>query len=173
MMQIQFWPFLLACYNCAAIMLLSVLLLSLILSIGLSQGKLRTYLLAYCNCCVVVTGLQLELRGTNFTSINNTVLMLDSIGEGDEEALICRTDLRDDIGEWLDPDGNMVPENMMGHGLYQDRNTEGEVFLRRRQNVTPPLGTYCCMASIENDTETFCVGKSTRIALLRPAHSPS
>ena len=94
---------------------------------------------------------------------NNTVLMLDSIGDEDEEALICRTDLNrcckgpQAVGEWFYPNGTRVPKDNGGYSFYRNRGAEGQVYLRRRHNVLSPLGTYCCEVPTSNGDETLCV----------------
>ena len=106
----------------------------------------------------------MEHGGTNYTT-NNTVLLLDSIGEEDEKALICRTDLRfccNDtmFGKWLYPDKTFVPKRMTNMSFYCDQHDAGRIFLRRRYNAMSPLGTYCCMAPNINNSdsdETLCV----------------
>ena len=84
----------------------------------------------------------------NFTHTNNTVLLLESIGEREEEALICRTDLTGccsnlSLGHWFYPNRSEVPASDSGNSIYRDRGDAGQVFLRRH-NVLSPLGTYCC-----------------------------
>ena len=110
--------------------------------------------------------LQVEQNGTVYVT-NNTVLLLDSIGEGDEKALICRTDRIGccGVGEWFFPNKSMV--RIPGHNdnLYRNRSREGQVILRRQNNASSPLGTYCCKAPTmssgsDDDTSTICVSLS-------------
>ena len=118
------------------------------------------------NLIIAYAGLRVELNGMVYTN-NNTMLLLDSIGEGDDNALFCRTDLRpccygsSGIGEWFYPNGSMVPIRKVGHSFYRNRRDEGRVFLRRRRNALSPLGTYCCKvptgSSAGKKIETFCV----------------
>ena len=110
-----------------------------------------------------VVDLQVEQNGTVYVT-NNTVLLLDSIGEEDEKALICRTDKEgccdSGVGDWFFPDLSMVLRNLENGSFYCNRSLKGQVFLRRRYNASSPLGTYCCKAptkSSGSSDDVFCV----------------
>ena len=113
-----------------------------------------------------MTGLLLSLRGTTYTT-NNSVILLDDVGDT-SNALQCISDLngcclgrpgRPSRGQWYYPNGTQVRTNNTGDGFYRNRGSNGQVFLRRRSDITSPTGTYCCQvptaASGSND-ETFC-----------------
>ena len=80
--------------------------------------------------------------------------LLTDIGEGDN-ALLCFTDLiqccHDSdtpsgvgaLGEWLFPNGSAVGAESQGEGFYVDRGP-GMVRLNRRNDVTSPIGQFCC-----------------------------
>ena len=115
--------------------------------------------------CYFQTGVHVTLRGTNYTT-NNSVVLLDSIGDRDN-ALECITDLSgcckgsgNAAGEWHYPNGTQVFDGSEQYGFYRNRERGGQVFLRKRSNITSPTGTYCCevptTASGSNDAETFC-----------------
>ena len=105
----------------------------------------------------------MELSGINYTA-NNTVLLLDSIGEEEEEALICRTDLTPCCrspgrGNWFFPSGISVSGNR-DNNISRTRSATSEVLLHRRNNALSPLGRYCCevpTASSSGSDVTFCV----------------
>ena len=107
----------------------------------------------------------MELASTVYTE-ENTVLLLDSIGE-DEEALFCRTDLtgcctNPNLGQWLFPNGTQMHNPNSGDSIYRSRKDTG-LALNRRHNVLSPLGTYCCelpTASSGGSDVTFCVSLS-------------
>ena len=106
-------------------------------------------------------GLQVEQNGTVYVT-NNTVLLLNSIGEEDEEALICRTDEKEccdnNTGEWLFPDQSIVPKDGTNSTFYCSGRSEGYIFLRRMIDALSPLGTYCCKAPTNSSiSETICV----------------
>ena len=110
-----------------------------------------------------VVDLQVEQNGTVYVT-NNTVLLLDSIGEEDEKALICRTDKEgccdSGVGDWFFPDLSMVLRNLENGSFYRNRSLKGQVFLQRRYNASSPLGTYCCKAptkSSGSSDDVFCV----------------
>ena len=115
----------------------------------------------------------MELDGTVYTT-DNTVLLLEDIGEGEEEALICRTDRvgccqNPGIGNWLNPNTQNVGHASTGDDIYRSRGTgNGAVFLRRRNNAVSPLGTYCCRVPTAASPITpveFCVFLSKSIII--------
>ena len=77
------------------------------------------------------------------------------IGEGDDGALLCFTDLiqccrGDDtsiatapLGEWFFPNGSAVPISSAGGDFYRTRGPS-VVRLHCRNNATSPIGQFCC-----------------------------
>ena len=97
-----------------------------------------------------------ELGGITYP--NNTIVLLEDIGEGDN-ALLCvsnNTDCCGDSssfrGEFLYPNGTVVPVHSADHSSYRNRGP-GFVRLNQRANaVNPQLGRYHC--EILDDTDS-------------------
>ena len=95
----------------------------------------------------------LSLRGINFT--NNSYVDIDDIGEGDDGALLCVTNLIQccrgidtpgdggALGEWFYPNGTDVEIKDSGNDIYRNRGPS-VVLLNRRSNAMFPTGLYCC-----------------------------
>ena len=91
----------------------------------------------------------------HITTNNSHVDIQYDIGEGDEAALLCITDLvkccysadtpREvgGLGQWFYPNGSAVPIEGAGYDLYRNRG-RSVVRLNRRRNGTSPTGLYCC-----------------------------
>ena len=86
---------------------------------------------------------------------NGSIILIGEIGEGDDGALLCVTDLvqccrGDDtgvggaLGEWLYPNGSLVRVNGSNDDFYRTRGP-GSVRLNRRNNAMFPTGQFCCM----------------------------
>ena len=96
-----------------------------------------------------------QLGGTTYP--NNTVVLLEDIGEGDNALQCVSNNTRccgassTFRGEFYYPNGAMVPIQNVGHSIYRNR---GASFIRLNQRgnaVNPPLGRYRC--DIIDDTE--------------------
>ena len=79
--------------------------------------------------------------------MNNTMVVVDDIGEG-ENALFCVTDnsaccRSTGQGEFMFPNGSLVPTANAQRDFYRNR---GSQFIRfnRRNGATSPLGKYSC-----------------------------
>ena len=99
--------------------------------------------------------MRLKLRGMTYTT-NNSVILLDSIGNTRYEALLCQTAPMSSMCPlaWLFPNGSEVTTER-GQGIYRQRSCmDGNVFLLRQNNVVSPSGRYCCMSG---GNENFCV----------------
>ena len=91
-------------------------------------------------------------------------IAITEVGEGDNNALQCRTDLttccRDQrLGEWHYPDNSLVNIKANGDGIYRTRGRM-VVSLNRRNGVTQPTGFYCCempTAADPNTTSRICI----------------
>ena len=110
---------------------------------------------------VSTAGVYLSLRGRNHG--NNSNILITDIGEGDDGALLCFTDLiqcchNDDtsgetaLGEWFFPNGLAVQIHSAGGDFYRTRGPS-VVRLNRRSNATIQTGTFCC--EIPNATSTL------------------
>jgi hypothetical protein len=83
-------------------------------------------------------------------------ILIGEIGEGDDGALLCVTDLiqccrGDDtpgeggaLGEWFYPSGSLVQVNDSDNDFYRSRGL-GIVRLNRINNATSPTGQFCCV----------------------------
>ena len=82
---------------------------------------------------------------------NGGNVLLTDIGEGENGALLCVTDLVPCCdaasgrvaGQWLYPNRSPVLVEGAGGDLYHDRGPN-VVRLHRRNNVTSPTGQFCC-----------------------------
>ena len=96
--------------------------------------------------------------------------MISSIGDTNDVALVCHTDLTSccrtsdtgtgvPTGEWMFPDGTNVASSIMAaptDNYFRTRN-EQLIRLHRRNNATSPTGLYCCVIPVDGGgMETFC-----------------
>ena len=96
--------------------------------------------------------------------------MISSIGDTNDVALVCHTDLTTccrasdtpidvgSIGEWMFPDGTYVLGSIMAaptDNYFRTRN-EQLIRLHRRNNANSPTGLYCCVIPTSGGMETFC-----------------
>ena len=86
---------------------------------------------------------------------NGGNIIINEIGEGDDGALLCVTDLiqccrsdetggRGALGEWFYPNGALVHVKDSGDDIYRSRGT-GIVHLNRRNDARSPTGQFCCV----------------------------
>ena len=126
-----------------------------------------------CNCQNIVhyiylSSLGMSLKGQPIT--NNSVVLLQNIGEGDAGALLCTTDRTaccagdNKAGEWFYPDGRKVPimnpAPAAPEPYYRNRGIS-LIRLNRRPNQGLSVmytGVYCCEIPDQNDVmQTMCV----------------
>lgn len=80
---------------------------------------------------------------------NNSQVSIEKIGEA-ENALSCRTKHAECCktsrsGEFIYPNGTIVPIKKAGYGFYRDREDSGEVRLNRAEETGMlPLGKFHC-----------------------------
>ena len=114
--------------------------------------------------------LGMSLNGTTIT--NNSIVLLQNIGEGDAGALLCTTDRTACCthalglaGQWFYPDGRMVPimdpaPPAIAEPFYRNRGTS-LIRLNRRPNQGLSVvytGVYCCQIPDQNNViQTLCV----------------
>ena len=94
---------------------------------------------------LTVEPLHFELGGTTY--LNNTVVLVDGIGE-EGNALLCVTSKQDCCttdrrGEFYYPDGVLVPTRNISDDFYRNRG-DGFIRLNRRNGATSPTGSYRC-----------------------------
>ena len=114
---------------------------------------------------VFVTFSGLSLNGQSIA--NNSIVLLQNIGEGDAGALLCITNSlacctgTGRAGEWFYPDRRMVPVMGNGEPYYRNRGTS-LIRLNRRSNQGLSVlytGVYCCQIPDQNNMiQTMCVG---------------
>ena len=75
---------------------------------------------------------------------------MERVGEGENGALVCRTDKVDcchtvpnRFGQFYYPSGNQVPIKSAGQGFYRNRGDQ-MILLNRREGATSPTGKYRC-----------------------------
>ena len=99
-------------------------------------------------CALYILGLHFTLGGVIYG--NNSAVDILSIGEGEDGALICRTDntnccgtLPNRFGQFYYPSGVQVPVNSAGQGFYRNRGDQ-VIRLNRREGANSPTGMYRC-----------------------------
>ena len=118
-----------------------------------------------------IPGVYLTLGGEIYNNGSN--ILIDEIGEGDEGALLCITDLLEcchsgdtpgeggPLGKWFYPNESLVQVKDRGDDFYRNRGT-GVVRLNRRNNATSPTGQFCCVvpdATLTNRTTCIDIGE--------------
>ena len=93
----------------------------------------------------------LSLR--NEVRSNNSNIFITDIGAGDDEALLCFTDLTRccrsfqangiPLGEWFYPNGSVIDVSDSGNNFYRNRG-QSVVRLNQRNNAVSPTGLFCC-----------------------------
>ena len=101
-------------------------------------------------------------KGTSYYT-KNTSLFITDVGEGDSEAVLCRTDLEGCCvmgrGHWIDPNGTNLEHRFENDNIFRSRG-DMVVRLHRRNNATTPTGQYCCKVPImatPNAVSTICI----------------
>lgn len=102
----------------------------------------------------------LSLSSTNYVT-SNSEIEIGSIGESNDQALVCHTDLSTTAGgEWLFPNGSFVPP--LSNPSLSDSNTfltttnTSVVRLHAKGITTSLTGTYCCVIHTSRGERTFC-----------------
>ena len=82
--------------------------------------------------------------------VNNSEIFINAIGEGDDKALLCFTDLHqccDDTsghaGEWYFPNKSAVDNESSNSDIYRSRGPS-VVHLHRRNSTMMPTGMFRC-----------------------------
>jgi hypothetical protein len=117
----------------------------------------------------IIPGVFFTLGGWPYR--NGSSILIGEIGEGDDGALLCVTDLiqccrGDDtpgeggaLGEWFYPNGTLVRVQADSDGFYRNRGF-GIVLLNRRNNALFPTGQFCCVIPDATLTSmTTCIGE--------------
>ena len=92
--------------------------------------------------------LAFQLGGTTYP--NNTIVLLEDIGEGDNALLCVSNNTHCCVasstfrGEFYYPNGTMLPIKNVGHSVYRNREASFIRFNRRGNAVNLPLGRYRC-----------------------------
>ena len=107
-----------------------------------------------------------SLNGTIYQ--NNSIVTLEDIGEGDDDVLLCRTDITDccrppytdNYGNWFFPNGTRVPSAGNQQDIYRTRGWRA-VHLHRRRGGEE--GIYRCAIPVpqsdaEDVTQTIYIG---------------
>ena len=96
---------------------------------------------------IMIAGTYLFLNDaiiTNYSKISN-----NAIGEGNDEALLCFTDLHqflpdaNEVGQWYYPSGSAVEMNETISNIYTSRS-QGVVHLHRKNGTNMPTGVFHC-----------------------------
>ena len=131
-------------------------------------------------------GVYLSLKGTVYA--NNSVISIAEIGGTDvsspsspqntNNGLQCITDRMpccrfapNTAGEWLFPNGTMVPGQITASTFYRNRgHDDGTVNLNRLNNVIMPTGKFCCVIPDTTDViQWVCASVQCELVLnIRP-----
>ena len=120
---------------------------------------------------LLVPPVYLSLSGSNYFT-SNSEIVISSIGDTNDVALVCHTDLAtccrasDDPnpggvgrGDWMFPNGIVLlaatTVTSDTNVIYRSRDT-AVVRLHRRGTITTPTGTYCCVIPTSGGERTFC-----------------
>ena len=108
--------------------------------------------------CVAGTGF--FVRSTLYS--NNRTLSLTDL-EGSNGPLMCLTSLREccrssdtggaALGNWIYPNGSIVPSRSSGNSLYRTRGPSS-VLLHRDNNVVSISGVFTCEIPVSNNMDT-------------------
>ena len=80
---------------------------------------------------------------------NNSKISNNATGEGNNQALLCFTDLHQffpdatEVGQWYYPNETLVEMNETISDIYTSRS-QGVVRLHRKENATMPTGWFHC-----------------------------
>ena len=111
---------------------------------------------------------------------NGDSILIGEIGEGDDGALLCVTDLiqccrgsdipigSQALGEWFYPNGSLVRDKDNGDNFYRNRGP-GIVRLNRRNNAMSPTGQFCCIvpdATFTNKTTCINIGEQRLVVFM-------
>ena len=124
-------------------------------------------------------GVYISLRGKFYGNDSNIVIT--DIGEGEDGALLCFTDLTEcchgshisnskALGEWFFPNGSVVGVDSTKE-FYKNRG-HSRVRLHRKKNVTSPIGQFCCEvpdATLTNIRICANVGELNSIIVYHPS----
>ena len=104
-----------------------------------------------------------SLRNTTYQ--NNSIVMLEDIGEGEDDALLCNTNysaccrlsnMVHVLGNWFFPNGGRIPSADHKWDIYRTRGQMVVVMHRRRGGVE---GIYRCeIPDAMNVTQTIYIG---------------
>ena len=99
---------------------------------------------------------------------NDSIVILEDIGDGDDDALLCRTNYttccrhpntgvnESALGNWFFPNGTRVPSASTNWGFYRTRGQMVVRMYRRRGGVE---GIYRCeIPDTLNVTQTIYIG---------------
>jgi hypothetical protein len=119
----------------------------------------------------------LYLRGRLYVR-NSSYIDIDDIGEGDNGALVCVTDLTqccsvgvDTVGDavlgrWFYPNGTDVPVDGYGYAFYSSRG-QSSVRINRRNNIRSPSGLYCCeVPDASNTQQRVCANIGEPVSII-------
>ena len=120
--------------------------------------------------CSTCAGVWFSLNGTTY--LNNSLVILEDIGEGDDDGLLCITDqsaccskeftgvMGLAIGNWYFPNGTRVPSSGNWQGDFYRTRAGMVVLLHRRRGGVD--GVYrCVVADAMNVTQTIYIGVYT------------
>ena len=107
-----------------------------------------------------------SLNGTTYQ--NNSCVTLEDIGDGDDTALLCMTNLTDfcnhsyngtSLGNWFLPNGTKVQGTGVDHDFY---TTRGQMVVRLHRRRGGVAGIYRCeIPDSANVTQTIYIGVYT------------
>ena len=123
-----------------------------------------------CTPCIkyVLAGLNIEFpNGTPYD--RDIPISITEIGEADNKAVLCRTDLtacctstltggRDGLGQWIYPNGTNVGGRSSRYDIFRSRGDMVVRLHRMDDDVTAPTGQYCCeVPTMDNSDARICI----------------
>ena len=104
-----------------------------------------------------------SLRNTTYQ--NNSIVMLEDISKGDDDALLCKTNysaccgrsgMMPALGNWYFPNGSRVPSTDRQRDIYR---TRGQMVVRMNRRRGGVEGIYRCeIPDAMNVTQTIYIG---------------
>ena len=110
-----------------------------------------------------VDGVWFSLRNTTYH--NNSIVMLEDIGDGEDDALLCNTNysaccqssnMVHVLGNWYFPNGTRIPSDGEKWDFYR---TRGQMVVRMNRRRGGVEGIYrCVIPDAMNVTQTIYIG---------------
>ena len=117
--------------------------------------------------CIYIIGVYVVLKGRRYA--NNSYIQINDIGKGQDNALLCFTDLskcckselQGLLGEWFYPNRSAVHLIALNTNFYRNRGPN-VIRLHWRNYSMTPTGEFCCVVPDAASVNiTICVNIGT------------